>query len=413
MKIKKIQIIYGFLFLWILFNNYFQTIIPVFSYFDEGIVLFSIIYMLINVKACMKGIRFHILVATAIIVLIGLAGDCAFHYNANTIVVIKDIVAFIKGPLAIIAFSFYHKKHRTECALKVAYVLSKIIIVIMSVFYVVSQFADTGMLYDVRRGIASYKFIYSHPTFFVYSLVIMLSCLVAMGINKKNFIYQILGIVLLILSMRDKAFAFVVLYFAVIVIFPNRDKIKIRYIVLTAVAILFVVRDKLSLYASFSWSPRYAMYSTGIRLIKDCFPLGSGLGTFASILSGEYYSKLYSVYGMHNRFGTSAEDYIDLGDAGLPYYYGQFGIIGFILFGLILYYLYQLIRKLYFSDKNKRMASILIVGYSMIALIVENFFVNETGATVFIVLFIFLGHAMNEHQKSGNNKRTYTLHMKG
>ena len=397
MRVNISQFLYLFLYLSVLFSNYLVDLIPIFSFFDEALALFALFYVVANNGKCTYGPRLKILVCSSIVVFIGVLGNVCFCYNANSIVVLKDVFAFLKSPLMILACSIYAEKHNTNKAMKIAVLVSKFVITFAFLMYFISLYTNSSMLYDVRHGIVSYRFVYGHPTFLTYSVVVMLCCLVSKGIQPKDYIFHFMGVVVLILTMRDKAFAFVIVYLMALLIF-YRKRIKLWHVLLSILLAIVVSWSKLVEYSSYKWSPREGLYSVGLQLVQNCFPIGSGFGTFASHLSGFYYSRVYSIYGFDDRPGTNPEDFVDLGDAGLPYYYGQFGILGIILFACIMYQLYLLIRKFYFSSGPKRNASLLVLLYSLIALPVESFFVNETGATVFVVLFIFLGkEKMNAH----------------
>lgn len=98
----------------------------------------------------------------------------------------------------------------------------------------------------------------------------------------------------------------------------------------------------------------------GLQLALRVFPGGSGFATFNSFLSGEYYSKAYYLFGLEQKPGLNPIDYIDIGDAQLPYYYTQFGFIGFILFVFLLYLLVKKVKKI-ISRKNDGIKECLLI----------------------------------------------------
>lgn len=391
MKVLSKKIAYELIFIIIVFNSIIEQYIKIFIYFDEFLALICLLYIIFKNKLKIKKTYFNIFIYSLIIIFIGLLGNVIWGYNANVVVVIKDLIAFIKMPITIIAVTMWNDKNSNDFALEIAYKLSKLIIRVFFICAIISMFINIGMTHDMRRGINSFKFLYPHPTFLVYSVVVMSVVLTAHGIKKRDIILHLEAIVILILSMRDKAFGYVLLFVVLIVVFPNIKKIKFRYLFIIAIGIFGISYEKIKEYMSYSWSPRFALYTSGFTIMKKCFPIGSGFGTFASSLSGEYYSKLYSLYGFSNREGVNASNYVNLGDAQWPYYFAQFGIFGIILFVSIMIILCKLIISRYQIQRWKLKASLLLIGYMIIGSFVENVFTNESGVTSIIILFMFLG----------------------
>lgn len=391
MKVTKRQILYALLFLSVILNSIMVQYVIGMNYFDELAALFSFTYIIFHWRKGMQKRYFNVVMVVAVIIVIGLTGNLIWSYQEGGLVVIKDIVAFSKMPVTMVALSMWSDKKSNDSALEAAYTLSKIILTIMFVFAIISLFVDIGMSHDVRRGISSFRFLFNHPTFLVYAVVVMSVVMVAHGIQRKDIKYHIEAIALLILSMRDKAFLYLVAYVFLLILIPNIKRIKIRYIIIVGIAGLVVSYSKIMAYLSYSWSPRAGMYLTGFQLLRKCFPIGSGFGTFASPLSGEYYSKVYYMYGFSRIPGVSPNNYENLGDAGWPYYYGQFGVIGCLLFAFILFSLYKIIVRKYLVLEWKRKAAYLMLAYLFIASLVESIFINEAGVTSMIVIFVFLG----------------------
>ena len=74
-------------------------------------------------------------------------------------------------------------------------------------------------------------------------------------------------------------------------------------------------------------------YKTSLKILRDYFPLGSGMGTFASYGAAEYYSPLYYKYDLDGIWGLTPENPMFLADAFYPTL-AQYGIVGVILFGI-------------------------------------------------------------------------------
>ena len=74
-------------------------------------------------------------------------------------------------------------------------------------------------------------------------------------------------------------------------------------------------------------------YKTSLKILKDFFPLGSGMGTFASNGAMEYYSPLYYKYDLDSVWGLTPDWHRFIADAFYPTL-AQYGIIGVLLFGI-------------------------------------------------------------------------------
>lgn len=397
-SLRKVQNgIYSLLFLLILINGIIENYISIFGYFDELLAISAIVYILINGKtvvrnnACSK-----IIIATVLVVIIGLLGNLFFKFQPNAMGIATDILAFIKTP--VIACALITRKYiggnDDEIVLDNAYVISKNYVFIVGVLGLVSLVVNIGLSYDLRNGIYSYKFLYSHPTFLAYSLVCTSVILVAKN-NKKDSWLIFLNLVTLILTMRDKAIGYVLLFVIIMYLFPlfKIRKLKLYYFVIPIFLVFLYLKDKMEEYLNYSWSARTTLYFKGLEIMKKSFPLGSGFGTWGGSSSGKYYSNLYYIYGMNNKPGMSPDGYYNLGDAGLPYYYADFGIFGFALFCYILKTIFSCALRIYNSDPQKKKAVILLICYILISLPFENVLTNESGATIMFVMFMFLGSA--------------------
>lgn len=73
-------------------------------------------------------------------------------------------------------------------------------------------------------------------------------------------------------------------------------------------------------------------YKTGLLIMKDYFPFGSGLGTFASAAAAKEYSPLYYKYKIDDILGLTPENPMFLADTFYPIVYSQFGFFGVLMF---------------------------------------------------------------------------------
>lgn len=73
-------------------------------------------------------------------------------------------------------------------------------------------------------------------------------------------------------------------------------------------------------------------YKTGLLIMKDYFPFGSGLGMFASAAAAKEYSPLYYKYKIDDIWGLTPENPMFLADTFYPIVYSQFGFFGALMF---------------------------------------------------------------------------------
>lgn len=389
-KISNRNIVQAIVFTVIVFNNIVQQYISVMSYLDELICIGAFIYIF-----CFKEIKIEymqILCYTGILILLGLVGNIIFGYQNSFIGIMKDILGLVKIPVISVACMMYADKNKhIDEANSVASYLSKIYLSILSFLAFITLFKDIGLSYDLRHGIYSFKFLFGHPTFLVLAVVIMSAVIVANGPTKGDYFFLFEALFLLIMSMRDKGFGYALLLCIILFLIPNAKKIKKWWIPVAIFGALIISKGKIQEYMSWSWSPRFELYRSGLKILRDCFPFGSGMATFSSYISGEYYAKTYYIYGFFGRNApVNPGNFADLGDAGLPYFV-QFGLIGIALSIFILYKIIEMCKKKYSYFPWKFKASCLLLGYMGIGSLVENVFTNESGATIPLVLFIFLG----------------------
>ena len=402
MKVSKRKLLYGSLFILILYVNILSQYVHFLGYLDEIIAIASILYVLTHLRKIDKEL-FAMLAIIGLMTAIALAGNVIFQYQDSSIAILKDILAFYKLPMTFIALYTWSRNKNLNDAHDVAAKISEISTIVMFIGCVISVFTDIGLSYGVRHGFRTYKFLYSHPTYLVYAFVLISVVLVSeqekhIKKRKKYYVLHFMVLFCILFSFRDKGFGYIALFFVIMVLLPRRKKVKMRYFVIAGIIALLASYQKLLEYKSWSWSPRNALYMNGLQLALRVFPLGSGFATFNSFLSGEYYSKAYYLFGLERKPGLNPIDYVDAGDAQLPYYYTQFGFIGFILFAVALYLLVKKVKKIYQGRTMVLKSAYLLMGYMVIGALVEAVFTNETGVTSIVVLLLYL-NCNNENSR--------------
>lgn len=378
-------------FLLLLVENPIEPYVPGLNYLDELIFIMSTIAAI--VLAGKRRIDFSseqakIAIIAILMLLIGLVGNVINPYQRNIVAIVSEAVAFLKAPITLVSILVILKDRRTDDLLSCCCIVAKVFVIVCFVFCCLNLVSpSTTFGYGVRNGITSFKFIYSHPTFLVFALVM---CYVVLDANNRRIdLCKVLCLFVLAMTMRDKAIGFIAFVLASWIFGISKKKSVLIYAIGIGAIVLYVVWPKISLYMSYASSPREALYSTSFKMSLNCFPFGGGLASIASSLSGEYYSAAYSVYGLSSMIGLNPYDYADMGDAGFSYYLGQFGFVGFVLFVVILVLIYETVVKTLPPGSSRRDATLALLVYVMIALTVENVLTNASGASI-AVLFGFV-----------------------
>ena len=238
----------------------------------------------------------------------------------------------------------------------------------------------------------------------VGAVVVICTILIADGM-EKNINFIICAIIVLMLSMRSKAYIYIVLI-SFFFLLMRRNKMKIsahsflkrnkQKIFLMAVFVMFisyfVVKDKLNDYIRWGLSAaRTALYIVGFKIMIDYFPLGTGLGTFASWISGEYYSNVYVLYNIQNVSGLRRDEGMPyISDTYWPYIFGQFGIIGMFFYAMALIYVFKDILKKYSENINVLVSAVSLYVYILMACFVEATLTNAQIVLMALTLGYYL-----------------------
>lgn len=399
---------YSLIFLFIVLIGTIDYRIPGGSLWDEMIVFVIIALWIVKIIKEDDRIPKHFfpcILAIILMVFIGIAGNILSPYfQESKLAIIKDIFAFIKFPVVmllapeLIRVTEQDRKKIAKCA--------RVLVVIATLVAIVGYVIDIGVYTnDTTRVLKTFEFFYQHCTFFVSAYVIVLAALIEESI-KKNRYYIILCCALLFMTQRTKAYFIIALVLGIMIIgsdvvvkffkmIPNKVKIKWKYFVVAAVVLVIAAwiigKDKVLYHFQYGlWAARPALYIVGTFLARDFFPIGSGFGTFASSLSGEYYSNLYYMYGIAGVNGMTPEAYSYMGDVFWPYIYGQLGVLGFMLYiAVIVYFFIMHLRKV--KNRNQLIVFLVIWVYALFASTAEAFFTNGTALQMALALVLFIG----------------------
>jgi len=180
--------------------------------------------------------------------------------------------------------------------------------------------------------------------------------------------------------------------------------IKLKHILLLGIFGVLISYKKIVEVASYGLiAARPALYIVGWELACNYFPLGSGFGTFASYLSGTYYSPIYEMYSINYVTGLTSDMYDYIADTFWPYIYGQFGFIGLGLFIAIIISIFISLKRRYYLSQDNMLAALLLFSYILIASTAEAIFTDVTGIASFMALGTYLGENRMRTNKNYNN----------
>lgn len=386
------------LFLFMLFENPLEAMVPGLNYFDEAIFLFSCLRAIVSLahhRISLKTRGSKVVILSLVIAFLGLMGNLFNPYQRSLLAIVSEMVAFLKFPLTTVAMLVLMRDVCTDRVINGCAAISKVFIMICFFFCLLNLVSPSELMsHDVRNGITSFKFVYTHPTFLVFALVMAYVAMEAQ--DRKISFLKVVCLFVLAMTMRDKAFGFIAFVVVSWAMGISKKKSIVPYLILAAVAVLYVAWPKISEYMSYSNSPREALYETSLKIALSSFPFGGGFASIASTLSGEYYSAAYRLFGIGWMDGLTPFRYMDTGDAGFAYYLGQFGFIGFVVFISILIVLYKHLTIHLALGSSRRSAVILLYAYLLIALTVETVLTNATGVMAAVIFAFIAGGKQSE-----------------
>ena len=222
-----------------------------------------------------------------------------------------------------------------------------------------------------------------------------------------------------LLSGRSKFYGFFAFSTLILFFFNNVKDYKLSYrnvivALFLLIAVVFVARDKMILYFYESATEdinndmlaRYVLYANCPEVLKDYFPFGSGLATYATHASGVHYSHIYVDYEIDNVWGMTKDNYSFISDTYYPSL-AQFGVAGILLF--ILFWIYILRKAFLFSKVVNNTHSltliVLITGYLAIECTTDAMFTANRGFFLLMMLGMILGNIKEDYYKQIENPK--------
>lgn len=399
-------IIYQLLFVFLITFNIWGNFVPGANYYDELITICAIILMMVRsnrlyIKKYEKKIIYSLLAVWAI----GILATVKYHIQPQFAGVWRDMLAISKFPICYYAFYTRTPDIKASKICKSVVPISKLLISIILFFGFVNLFLHIPFLSGGERyGLPIYRFLYSHETFLVSSLICLIAVLIAHN-SRKNILYILGGMVAVAMTLKSKPIL-VLLFIVASLFLRSRHKFRVTKFQMALMAVvvgvltLYLASGQLNTYIGFGeTAARGAFYLYGVDVAIRFFPLGSGFCTFASSLSHKYYSPLYYEYGMENINGITEDDGSYAGDTFWPNIYAQYGFLGFFIYLFLFICILKSITRRFFQFSNGWIASMSILLYGLTASFAESFFTNDSSVVFAVVLAIYIGNDDNNRKK--------------
>lgn len=384
----------------VILGNILMPIIPFYSLYDELAAIFLLLFYLKRFKFLSKNDKW-ILYPILLMFLEGLLCTFLNQIQTNVILIIKDCILYSKFFIGITLTKFLFPSINKDFLIKSVQKPTKILIVIIFICSLINLIVDINMGGEIRNGFRSFQFLYTHYTYLVTSMVVMMA--VVLYKNKFFNIYNLLGCCILLTTLRSKAIIFVLVYIIIGFCRKYSIKLKFRSYILMAIISIWIMSDKINDYISWGiYNLRTGLYVVGFLIATDYFPLGTGFCTYGSNLSFLEKSPLYAEYGLTNSqaMGEDQEGAF-LSDTFWPYIYGQWGVIGLILFVTSIVFIFKSLKQ-YENNQNYYYPSLLLILYLLIGSFAEATFTNETGIFMALIINIFF---YNNNDKKNDLRR--------
>lgn len=363
-----------------LFNSALSPIVSFLGYFDEIIVLFIVVQILLR-----RNFDYTREVRLCILVFIFYLIHSLIQSNNLQTATFRDFIIFTK-PFVCLYVAQYYGMDFSE---KVKRKCRRVVIFLGLCIWLIAPFID-----QIYYNTASYYLIcaYTGMTYMILS-----------NFRKKDWLIATLFLAPGLLSIRAKFFAVFVIWIYIVFYLKQRIKINIKYMLISAVLLYIIYRinyDKIMMYTVNGLdggAARTYLYYVSIDVLKDYFPFGPGFGTFATDSAGKIYSPLNYKYGLDQIWGLRPEDTMSEHSFYSDTFYpvlAQFGIVGVILFVAFLKKRWDNINSLVNFELYK--ISIFLFLFLIIQCIAGNFFTNSDSLPVMLILGFLLSQKNNK-----------------
>lgn len=348
---------------------YSKTFLP-FTFIDELTTIILLAILIFNKKYRYKEFRIFIY-----LVIFYILYSLFFSVNPNKLAILLDALQQIKP--YIFFYSFYLLQYHFTAFQKQ----------ILRNFVVMIAFTSFTIGYILNPTF--YGGMFDHPASLGQCMLSYALLYYFLSHKTQKDLFICLGILIMgLFSTRSKYYGEFIC--ALFLLFHLKKIIKINFkficigFLLIGV-ILYFTWEKVSIYASGDMDDgiaRSILYILTPTIYLDYFPFGSGLASYASWSSGEYYSPIYDKYNISHVYGMTEDSYSFIADTFFPSL-AQIGIMGTILFCVFFIKRIKEINNSPYMHLYK--AGILIIFFIFIESLASPMFVSDR---IFIPIFI-------------------------
>ena len=207
---------------------------------------------------------------------------CGVH--ASTAAILTDFLTCCKFPIALIASIYaFACSERLSALFEIE---AKILLVVMTVLGIGNLFFDFGMGSEARFGIrASFTFVFDHPTYLVFCAAGLTAFL--MKDRERNMPFIVMGMLVVLLSLRSKGFAFAAVCLLLLLTFGKSNRLSVVHIALGLTAVALIGMDQYINYYQSAGYARGELARQAIAVANDYFPLGTGFATYGSAVTAQ------------------------------------------------------------------------------------------------------------------------------
>lgn len=378
----------------------FIDIFPYVKYIDEVIGAFAFLWVFRHWNKISNYER-KIVYLTTILLSIGLI--CTFQHQIQTgiFIVVMDAFQCTKCFIVFIYFNHVLFNMRDRDKIFIISRVNKILpmfMLIAFVFALLNLFSDIGMHDTIRFGLRAFCFICDKSGRFsdqIFFYLLFLGTGLILSWNR-GFYKLILVVTLIIwmLTLRTRSIVYAPIFLFLFYWYIIKNKpVKKNYFVsiIFVLIILYLGAEKMeSTYSDEGAGPRAIFLYSGLKLMREYFPLGLGFATFGTDMASKNYSQVYYDLGFQNLWGMSPEDPRYLHDTYWPAIMGQFGFVGVVIIVLVLFYICKEVKVKY-SDNRLSATLAVFVLFTLLfnSTATPAFFVSYT---VFLFMILPLTH---------------------
>lgn len=303
-----------FLYLWL--GYIFNAVLPI-GFFDE-IVLVLFVFLL-SQRNNNKEMLFFYGISLFYIVY-----SLFYSVNRSYPAIISDAIQQIKPYVFFYTFYLYHP-HFTRKQIKwFNYSIYIGVLLTIASFFYDSTYYSGLYTHPAEQGNCMFSF-----AMFYYFIN---------DHDKKTSVVTVLILILGLLSTRSKYYGefIIAIYFLFLV--KKKIKFNLKYIFAGCLVFLLLIvvswekiQSNFYLEGDYERSARAVLYACMPKVLIDYFPFGSGLASYATYFSGEYYSPLYDKLKISDVWGISRSMKNFIADTFFPSL-AQLGIVGVALY---------------------------------------------------------------------------------